>query len=72
CGADLKQFTLFEKDRLVFGYLELEDAQAMKETMEESEAQAQWTEQTLPLLKELPDDIWMDEIYRLVTSEETQ
>jgi len=59
------------EDGFVFGYLEFEDTQGMKETMEESETQAQWSEQTLPLLKELPDNISMDKICRLVPSEET-
>ena len=64
-SAGLELFSLFEKDGFVFGYIEVTDPAALKETMAESDVQAAWSEQTLPLLKELPDDIWMDEIYRL-------
>ena len=64
-SAGLEQFSLFEKDGFVFGYVEVVDPTALMETMTESDVQATWSEQTLPLLKNLPDDIWMDEIYRL-------
>lgn len=64
-GAGLETFSLFEKDGLVFGYMEVDDPEKIKEAMADSEAQQRWQEKTLPLLEELPDDVWMDEVYRL-------
>lgn len=63
--AGLERFSLFEKDGFVFGYMEVDNPERIKTAMSESDAQKQWQEKTLPLLKELPDDFWMDEVYRL-------
>jgi L-rhamnose mutarotase len=63
--AGVERFSLFEADGYVFGYLEVEDPDVLKTVMAESPEQERWKETTLDLLEPLPDDIWMDEIYRL-------
>lgn len=40
--AGIETYSVFERDGHVFGFLELEDPDALKEVMNESEAQADW------------------------------
>ena len=63
--AGVETFSLFEADGYVFGYIEVEDPEALRAVMADSPEQERWKETTLALLEPLPDDIWMDEIYRL-------
>lgn len=63
-GADITQYSCFEKDGHVFGYMELENPAAIKRVMATSEAQSAWDEVMDPILED-SDDIWMDEVYRL-------
>ena len=64
-GAGLETYSVFEKDGHVFGFMELEDSEVIEEVMEQSEAQAEWAEVMDPILED-EDDIWMDEVYRMV------
>jgi len=64
-GAGLETYSVFEQDGHVFGYMELEDPDAIEEVMEQSEAQAEWGEVMDPILKD-DADIWMDEVYRMI------
>lgn len=63
--AGVDRFSLFEADGYVFGYIEVEDPEALMAVMADSPEQERWKETTMALLEPLPDDIWMDEIYRL-------
>lgn len=63
--AGLETYSVFEKDGHVFGFMELEDPDAIEEVMENSEAQAEWNEVMDPVLED-DDDIWMDEVYRMI------
>jgi len=62
--AGLETYSVFEKDGHVFGYMEVEDPDAIREIMEESDAQADWDEVMEPILVD-EDDPWMDEVYRM-------
>jgi len=64
-GAGLETYSVFESDGHVFGFMEVEDPEAIREVMEESEAQADWEVVMDPILEET-DDQWMDEVYRMV------
>jgi len=64
-GAGLETYSVFEKDGHVFGYMELEDPEAVREVMAESDAQADWDEVMAPILED-EDDPWMDEVYRMI------
>jgi L-rhamnose mutarotase len=63
--AGLETYSVFEKDGHVFGYMEVEDPAVIEHVMENSEAQAEWAEVMAPILEEA-DDIWLDEVYRMV------
>ena len=63
--AGLETYSVFEKDGHVFGYMELEDPEAVREVMAESDAQADWDEVMAPILED-EDDPWMDEVYRMI------
>jgi len=63
--AGLETYSVFEKDGHVFGYMEVEDPAAIEEVMEESNAQAAWNEVMNPILEDA-DDVWMDEVYRMI------
>jgi len=65
-AAGLETYSVFEKDGHVFGYMEVENPDVIFEVMEESEAQAEWGEVMEPVLKPTEEDIWMDEIYRMI------
>lgn len=64
-GAGIERYSCFEKDGHVFGYLELEDPDVIKEVMETSEAQSDWNEVMDPILEDDDGDVWMDEVYRM-------
>jgi L-rhamnose mutarotase len=64
-GAGLETYSVFEGDGHVFGYMELEDPERIREVMAESDAQADWDEVMAGIL-ESHDDIWLDEVYRMV------
>lgn len=64
--AGLETYSVFEKDGHVFGYMEVENPEVIYEVMEESEAQAEWADVMEPVLKEPDEDIWMDEVYRMI------
>ena len=63
--AGLETYSVFEGDGHVFGYMEVENPEAIRDVMEESEAQAEWDELMDPILEDA-DDIWLEEAYRMV------
>jgi L-rhamnose mutarotase len=63
--AGLETYSVFEADGHVFGYMEVEDPEVIREVMAESDAQADWDEVMAPILVD-EDDPWMDEVYRMV------
>lgn len=63
--AGLETYSVFEKDGHVFGYMEVNDPEVIREVMEESEAQAEWDEVMDPILEDGDGDVWMDEVYRM-------
>lgn len=64
--ARLETYSVFEKDGHVFGYMEVEDPEIIEQVMENSEAQERWDEVMAPILEEPDEDIWMDEVYRVI------
>jgi L-rhamnose mutarotase len=64
-GAGLETYSVFEKDGHVFGFMEVDDPETIKDVQAESEAQANWDEKMAPILED-SDDPWMDEVYRMV------
>jgi len=62
--AGLETYSVFEHDGHVFGYLELEDPDAIKEVMANSDAQARWGERMDPIVAD-EGSTWMDEVYRM-------
>lgn len=65
-GAGLRTYSVFEKDGHVFGYMEVDDPAVIREVMENSDAQERWAEVMEPILEGTGDDIWMDEVYRMI------
>ena len=63
--AGLETYSVFESDGHVFGYMEVDDPEIIKEVMKESDAQADWDVVMDPILKD-GDDIWLDEVYRMI------
>ncbi|EMA59690.1 L-rhamnose mutarotase [Halorubrum lipolyticum] len=63
--AGLQTYSVFEKDGHVFGFMEVDDPEAIREVMDGSEAQAEWAEVMSGVTVET-DDSWMDEVYRMV------
>lgn len=63
--AGLETYSVFEKDGHVFGYMEVEDPEAIRAVMEESDAQADWAAVMDHIVVD-EDDQWMDEVYRMV------
>lgn len=63
--AGIETYSVFEARGHVFGYMELEDPDAIERVMAESDAQAAWDEEMDPILEDA-DDPWMDEVYRMV------
>jgi L-rhamnose mutarotase len=65
--AGLETYSVFERDGHVFGFMELENPDAIEDVMESSEAQAEWDVVMDAILEDTEDgDIWMDEVYRMV------
>ena len=64
-GVGLEAYSVFEKDGHVFGFMELDDPEAIEAVMEDSDAQADWNDEMAGILEE-DDDIWMEEVYRMV------
>ena len=64
-GAGLETYSVFEKDGHVFGFMEVENPEVIKEVQEESDAQAEWNEVMDPIVEDA-DDEWMDEVYRMI------
>jgi L-rhamnose mutarotase len=63
--AGLETYSVFEKDGHVFGFMELDDPEAIKEVQNESEAQADW-DVVMDGILEDEDGTWMDEVYRMI------
>ena len=63
--AGLETYSVFEKDGHVFGFMEVESPEVIREVMAESDAQAEWEEVMDPIL-EPEADSWMDEVYRMI------
>lgn len=66
--ARLESYSIFERDGHVFGFLEAEDPERMREVMETTELDAEWGED-LDVDGPLADEdglVWMDEVYRMV------
>ena len=63
--AGIETYSVFEDDGHVFGYMEIDDPDAIRDVMENSEAQAEWDETMDPILED-EADIWIDEVYRMV------
>lgn len=64
--AELETYSVFEQDGHVFGFMELEDPEAIEEVMETSDAQARWAEQMDGITVDDDSDQWMDEVYRMI------
>lgn len=65
-GARLETYSIFEKDGHVFGFMEVEDPDVIKDVMESSQAQAEWSEVMAPIVEDSGDSNWMDEVYRMI------
>ncbi|MGB9933720.1 L-rhamnose mutarotase [Haloarcula amylolytica] len=63
-GAGIETYSVFEKGGHVFGFMEVEEPEKIKEVMANSEAQAEWGEVMDPILVD-SEDQWMDEVYRM-------
>jgi L-rhamnose mutarotase len=64
-GAGLETYSVFEADGHVFGFMDVDDPDAIREVIEESDAQASWDERMDPILEDA-DDPLMDEVYRMI------
>jgi L-rhamnose mutarotase len=64
-GAGLETYSVFEADGHVFGYMEVENPDAIEDVMENSDAQAEWDE-VMDLILEDADEPWLDEVYRMI------
>jgi L-rhamnose mutarotase len=64
-GAGIETYSVFEKDGHVFGFMQVEDPEKIKEVMADSEAQAEWAQVMDSILVDAEDQ-WMDEVYRMV------
>lgn len=63
--AGLETYSVFETDGHVFGYMELEDPDAIEDVMENSDAQERWAERMESIVAD-EGSTWMDEVYRMV------
>ena len=63
--AGIERYSVFEKDGHVFGFMETQNPDVIKEVMKTSQAQAEWDIVMGPILQSSDDDIWMDEVYRM-------
>lgn len=62
-GAGIETYSVFEGEGHVFGYLEVEDPEALREVMAESDAQEAWDAKMEPILAGEAE--WLEEVYRL-------
>ena len=66
-GAGVETYSVFESEGHVFGFMEVDDPERIREVMAESDAQAEWDEVMDPILEPVDeDDQWMDEVYRMI------
>ncbi|ELZ05956.1 L-rhamnose mutarotase [Natrialba asiatica] len=63
--AGVETYSVFEKDGHVFGYMEVENTEAIRDIMAESDAQADWDAVMEPILAD-DDESWLDEVYRMI------
>ena len=65
--ADLEvsTFSVFEDDGHVFGFMETDDPEGVRELIASNEALLAWSEKMDSILREPDGDIWIDEIYRM-------
>lgn len=68
-GADIETYSVFEKDGHIFGYMEVERPEIIKEVMEN---QDDWNDDEEgnrePMIEESPGEDfhgWLDEVYRM-------
>lgn len=61
--AELKRYSIFEADGHVFGYLEVEDPDALDESIGGSEAMANWNDRMDDIIAEVTD---LEEVYRMI------
>ncbi|ELZ24644.1 hypothetical protein C477_00500 [Haloterrigena salina JCM 13891] len=64
--AGLETYSVFESDGHVFGFMELDDPDAIRNVMETSDAQARWDEEMDGIILDDDADQWMDEVYRMI------
>ena len=64
--AGLETYSVFESDGHVFGFMELDDPDAIRDVMETSDEQARWAEEMDGILLDDDADQWMDEVYRMI------
>jgi len=63
--AGLELHSNFEKDGHVFGFILAEDPEALKDGIDNSDAQSEWDGPMDPILED-DEDIWLDEVYRMI------
>lgn len=64
-GAGIESYSVFEQDGHVFGFMTVENPEAVRRVMESSRAQSAWNEVMDPILEDGDGEIWMDEVYRM-------
>lgn len=64
-GAGLDVYSVFEADGHVFGYMEVDDPDAIRDVMAECDAQAAWDGVMDDIVVE-NSTVWLDEVYRMV------
>ncbi|GAB7021359.1 L-rhamnose mutarotase [Halostagnicola bangensis] len=64
--AGLETYSVFESDGHVFGFMELDNPEAIHDVMETSDAQARWAESMDGITVDDDSDQWMDEVYRMI------
>ena len=60
--ADLTRYSIFEAEGHVFGYLEVEDPDALDESVGESDAMAAWNDRMDGIIESATD---LEEVYRM-------
>lgn len=61
--AGIETYSVFEADGHVFGYLELDDPEAIREIMSHSDAQQRWEKRMDAIVED--GETWMEEVYRM-------
>ncbi|GGN24703.1 L-rhamnose mutarotase [Halarchaeum nitratireducens] len=62
--AGLETYSVFEADGHVFGYMEVDDPDAIRDVMAESDAQAAWDDVMDGIIAE-DSQVWLEEVYRM-------